>query len=161
MIFVVECRPEAEPHAWFAFDDADFARKVCAGDALQPWEVWDCSSVRELLDLMDETPEAPGVAERFPALCELGRRSGWDTPLYRADHLTGRGAYRPEPVTLLGACVAALAAREGEVRVYPAEPLALAAIDAPDPLYDAPGGWRARMALREQLIATEVLADGY
>jgi hypothetical protein len=72
------------PHAWFAFDDADCARKVCVADPLQPWEVWDCASARELLDLFGRTP---------------------------------------------------------------------------DPRYDAPGGWRARLALRERLTATEMQSD--
>lgn len=162
MIYVVEWPRGAEPHAWFAFDVADLSRKVCESDRLQPWEVWDCASVRELLELLDESPQREGVAERYPALCALGEASGWDTPLYRADHLLGAGVYQPEPVSLYAACLAALKAREGAVRLYADEPVALAAADAPDPLFDEePGGWRARWALREQLIATEALADGH
>lgn len=161
MIFVVQGPVEGAPRAWFAFDEADLLAKVCAEDALPPWEVWDCATVRELLDLVDESPERPGVQERFPAMCALGRHEGWDTPLYRADHLTPRGSYRREPITRLDACLAALRSRGGELRVYGDETAALAAADAPDPWFDREGGWRARRALREQLIATEVLADGH
>jgi hypothetical protein len=162
MIFVVEGRPDAEPQAWFAFDEADLLEKVSAGEDLHSWELWDCTTARELLDLVDESPEHPGVRERFPAMCELGDREGWDTPLYRADLLTGRGLYRREPIACLDACIAALRHRsDGQLRIYADEPSVLAAVDAPDPWFDAPGGWRARHALREQLIATEVLADGY
>jgi hypothetical protein len=161
MIFIVESGEGTEPRAWFAFDEADLLEKACASDALRPWEVWDCATARELLDLVDETPERPGVAERFPAMFALGEREGWDTPLYRADHLIGRGSYRPEPITRLDACLAALRSRGGELRVYGDETSALAAVDAPDPWFDNTTGWRARLALREQLIATEVLADGY
>jgi hypothetical protein len=161
MIFVVEATAGAEPSAWFAFDEADLLEKVCAGSDLQPWEVWDVASARELLDLVDESPDRPGVRERFPAMCALGDREGWDTPLYRADLLIGRGQYQREPIACLQACTAALRSRGGELRLYADEPAALAAVDAPDPWFDAPGGWRARHALREQLIATEVLADGY
>ncbi len=161
MIFVVQGPVEAEPRAWFAFDEADLLEKVCAEDALHPWEVWDCATARELLDLVDESPERPGLQERFPAMFALGEREGWDPPLYRADHLTPRGSYRPEPIPRLDACLAALRSRGGEFRVYGDEAAALIAADAPDPWFDGDGGWRARWALREQLIATEVLADGH
>lgn len=162
MIFVVEGRPDAELQAWFAFDKADLLEKVSAGEDLQPWELWDCTSARELLDRVDESPEHPGVRERFPAMCELGDREGWDTALYRADLLTGRGLYRRKPIARLDACIAALLHRSGgQLRIYADEPAAFSAVDAPDPWFGAPGGWRARPALREQLIATEGLADGY
>lgn len=150
-----------DPQAWFAFDDQDLLHKVSSAVDASPWEIWDCTSARELLDLVDEAPDRPGVHERFPAMWALGEREGWDTPLYRADALLGAGIFRREPVRPLDACIAALRARGGELRVYADEPAALAAADAPDPWFDRPGGWRARWALREQLIATEALADGY
>lgn len=47
----------------------------------------------------------------------------------------------------------------GRCRIYPDEAAAMAAFErAHDPAW-AGEGWRARWALREQLIATEVLAD--
>lgn len=159
MIYVVH-QPEAgEASAWFAFDADDLLRKVAAGDALPAHAVWDCASPRDLLALFDETPDSPGVAERFPGICTLGSEEGWDWPLYRADYLQDAGSYGLEPRRCEDACYAALRARGGQWKFYESEPHALAAVDQPDPLYDAPGGWRARWALRQQLIAVEALAD--
>lgn len=158
MIFVVEMPAGAEPRAWFAYDGEDLLRKVAAGDALQPWEIHDRASPRELLAMFDTTPQDVGVHERFPGLCAMGREHGWDTPLYRADHLLEPGAYRPEPVTLAQACEAALR-RRGACMVCWDESQAMAAFErAHDPAWAGPG-WRARWALREQLVALEVLAD--
>lgn len=164
MIFVVEVPPDAEPHAWFAFDDDDLLRKVAVSLKQEPWDIWDSRSARELLELFDETPEAAGVAERYPGICVLGQEFGWDAPLYRADALAAeaeQGLYSPEPVTPLQACLAALKAAPGDMRLYRDEDTALHAVDAADPLYDRPGGWRARWALRQQLIAVEALADDH
>lgn len=167
MIFIVAAPADRglsdprDPQAWFAFDAQDLLHKVGAAVEAPTWEIWDCTSARELLDLVDEAPDRPGVQARFPAMCALGEREGWDTPLYRADALLGAGVFRREPVAVFDACVAALRGRGGELRVYADEPAALAAADAPDPWFDRPDGWRARWALREQLIATEALADGH
>ena len=47
----------------------------------------------------------------------------------------------------------------GRCRVYPDEAAAMAAFErVDDPVWQG-AGWRARFALREQLIATEVLAE--
>lgn len=159
MIHVVVVPERGEPHAWFAFDEADLLRKVAADDAKAPHEIWDCASARELLELFDETPERDGVAGRFPGICALGAEHGWDLPLFRADYLQPAGLYAPEPVRLVDACRAALRARGGQWRFYEGEPHALVAVDKPDELYDRPGGWRVRWALRQQLIAVEALAD--
>lgn len=161
MIYVVHqpAGTGAEAMAWFAFDADDLLRKVAAADALPAHAIWDRASPRELLALFDETPASPGVAERLPALCALGRQAGWDTPLHRADYLQDAGLYAAEPRRCEDACFAALRARGGQWRFYENEPHALAAVDLPDTLYDAPGGWRARWALRQQLIAVEALAD--
>jgi hypothetical protein len=150
MIFVVEIPPAGpvQARAWFAYGEADFLRKVCADDPLPEWAVYDVVTPRELLDLSDLTPQSSDA-------------HGWDTPLYRADHLLGAGEFRAEPLTPLQAGMAALAARGGGWRVYGSEDSAMAAADAPDTLFDAPGGWRARHALREQLIAVEALADDH
>ncbi|MFO1276405.1 hypothetical protein [Sphaerotilus uruguayifluvii] len=163
MIFVVEV-PEAGPaqsRAWFAYGELDFLRKVCAGDALPEWEVFDVATPRELLDLADRVPESPDARQACPAVCGLADAHGWDTPLYRADHLLGAGHFQAQAVSPLQAGLAALQARGGQWRVYGSEDVAMAAVDAADALFDAPGGWRARHALREQLIATEALADDH
>lgn len=165
MIFVVEMPPEREPQAWFAFDDEDLLRKVAVAVGSEPWEVWDERSPRELLEMAEATPETPGAAERFPALFALGVTHGWDTTLVRADFVDAPdddpGLYRAAAITPLEAAVAALQSQGGPMRLYRSEDIALSAVDLPDPLYDAPGGWRARLALRQQLIATEVLADDH
>ena len=159
MIYVVHVGADGAAQAWFAFDEADLLRKVCAADARKQHEIWDCASARELLEVFDETPAGADVEQRWPGIVALGREHGWDTPLFRADYLQPPGLYAPEPVRLVDACRAALRARGGQWRFYEGERHALHAVDAPDPLYDAPGGWRARWALRQQLIAVEALAD--
>ncbi len=159
MIYVVEAPPQGEARAWFAFDEDDLLRKVAAGDARAAHEIWDSASARELLELFGEHPEAVGVDERYPGIHALGVESGWDTPLFRADYLQEPGLYVPERTRLIDACRAALRARGGEWRFYEGEQHALIAVDKPDALYDRAGGWRARWALRQQLIAVEALAD--
>lgn len=159
MIFVVEQPDQGAARAWFAYNDDDFLRKVCAQDSLPDWAVFDVATPRELLDMTDRTPDSPDARRACPALCALADDHGWDTPLYRADHLLGNGHFRAEPVSVLDAGMAALTQRGGQWRIYGNEQVAMAAIDRPDPLFDAPGGWRARWALREQLIAVEALAD--
>lgn len=161
MIFIVEQPESAPPRCWFAYGEEDFLRKVCAGDPLPAWEVHDIVSARELLEMTGRPADDPALPEALPALWALAATHGWDTPLYRADHLLGAGQLQPEPVSPLQAGWAALRARGGQWRLYGDEAAALAAADAPDPLFDAPGGWRARWALREQLMAVEVLADGH
>ena len=158
MIFVIELPASAEPRAWFAYDATDLLTKVAAADPLPLWQIHDCISARELLELADETPAAPGIETRHPAVCALAAEHGWDRPLYRADHLLAPGTYRTEPVSEAAAAEAALRAR-GEGRIYWSEAQATAAFErADDPAWQG-GGWRAHRALREQLIALEVLAD--
>lgn len=159
MIYVVEAPPQGNARAWFAFDEGDLLRKVAADDTKAAHEIWDSASARELLELFDESPRNPGVDERYPGIHLLGIEFGWETPLFRADYLQEPGLYVPEPVRLVDACRAALRARGGEWRFYEGEQHALIAVDKPDELYDRTGGWRARWALRQQLIAVEALAD--
>lgn len=159
MIFVVEQPEQGAARAWFAYDEADFLRKVCAQDPLPDWQVYDVATPRELLELTDRTPDSADARSACPAICALADAHGWDTPLYRADHLLGAGQFRPELVGVLDAGLAALTQRGGQWRVYGSEQVAMAAADQPDALYDTPTGWRARWALREQLIAVEALAD--
>lgn len=158
MIFVVEMPVLAAPRCWFAYVDADLLAKVVATDPLPAWGVHDCASARELLELLGGEPRATDVAVRFPGLSAMAAAHGWDTPLYRADHLLEPGCYRAEVISAADASAAALRAR-GDCRIYWTEAEATAAFErADDPAWQQ-GGWRARWALREQLIALEVLAD--
>ena len=124
------------------------------------WEVFDVMTPRELLELSDRTPESADARSVSPAVCELAEQHGWDTPLFRADHLLGAGTLRPEPVTPMEAGLAAAAApwravarlwqrrhRDGRRR-SPGCALRCAPV----------AGARAG-ALREQLVAVEALAD--
>lgn len=159
MFYALEWPEGAEPRAWFAYEPADLLAKVADGDALQAHEIWDCASPRELLEAFDTTPEAPGVAERWPGICALASDHGWDTMLYRADHLRGRGHFGPEPVSIVEACAAAMRARRGGRLWTDAAQAVIAFENDADPLW-AGAGWKARWALHEQLVATDVLADG-
>ncbi|WP_370869385.1 hypothetical protein [Variovorax ginsengisoli] len=171
MIHVVELPQQGDPRAWFAYDDDDFARKVAATDALQAWEIHDALTARDLLESACDGPEGafanagPGAPvdvatrERFPAICALGDAHGWDTPLYRADHLLGRGVLRAEPVAERDALSAALAARGGLSCVYWNDRDAIGAFEGADPRLAGKERWWARRALYEQLVELEVLAD--
>jgi hypothetical protein len=158
MIFVLELPAAAEPRAWFAYDVADLLGKVAANDALPLWQIHDRISARELLEMADDSPSKAGAEQRHPALWALARDHGWDTPLYRADHLLPPGTYQVDAVSEAVAAAAALQAR-GTCRIYWTESEATAAFErAADPVWQG-SGWRARWALRDQLVALEVLAD--
>ncbi len=156
MIYIVEFPEQGRASAWFAFEQQDFVRKVCAGDARHDWEIFDVVSPRELLEMLDTTPEAAGVRDQFPAICSLADLHGWDTALYRADYLLGAGVYQAEAVSESAACAAALAQRVKAIRVYWSDTEATAALEN-DPIFDSRDGFWGREALREQLIALEVL----
>ena len=157
MIYVIEMPEGARPLAWFAYDEADFMRKVAASDPLAAEEIHDTLTARELLEFDGREPDADTRAQ-FPALCALGDAHGWDTALYRADYLLGRGMCRPEPVALRDAATAALAAR-GACIVYFSDTEALAAFEGADARLAGDANWHRRRALYEQLVALEVLAD--
>lgn len=159
MIYVLELPRQGDPRAWFAYDDADLARKVAAADPLQPWEIHDEMSARELLEANGHAPGGPRARACFPALCALGEAHGWDTPLFRADHLLGRGVLRAEPVSAREALAAALAARGEGCCIYWSDLEALRAFEGGDPRIAGAAQWRARRALQEQLVALDVLAD--
>jgi hypothetical protein len=156
MIYVVEFPELGRARSWFAFDADDFARKVYASDEREEWEIFDVVTVRELLDGVGETPGSLTANARFPAIYHLGWRHGWDTPLYRADSLLGAGCFQPEPVSESDACAAALAQRVTLCRVYWSDSDATAALER-EPLFDGGDGYWGREALREQLVALEVL----
>lgn len=168
MIFVVEVPHVGDAHAWFAFDGEDLLSKVVIDDPLQSWEIYDTTTVRELFSMVGEVPDSAQARSAFPGMCRLADEFGLDTPLYRADHLIGRGCYQPEAVRMEAACASALQARVGAtpddgplkaLRIYWSEPQAVLAIEGQDPFFASEGGWRARHALREQLLSLDVLAD--
>lgn len=156
MIYVVEFPDSGRARAWFAFDADDFARKVYASDTRKAWEIFDVVTVRELLEGLDRTPESAGLGAEFPALHGLGKRHGWDTPLYRADYLLGEGVLQAQAVSEADACRAALVGRAGTCLVYWSDTEAVAACEG-DPVFDSRKGIWGREALREQLVSLEVL----
>jgi hypothetical protein len=159
VIYVVEVPEKGDPQAWFAYDDDDFARKVAASDPLEPWEIHDQLTARDLLEAAGHaTPDAAAQAAA-PAICALGGEHGWNTPLYRADHLLGRGVLRSEPVSRRDALAGALAARGGLNCIYWDDRQAIGAFEGADPRIAGKEKWWARRALYEQLVALEVLAD--
>ena len=95
----------------------------------------------------------------FPSVCALGDEHGWDTLLYRADHLLGRGVLSAQRVEESDALQAALAARPGEYRIYWSDQEAVLATEGADEWLCAPARWRARHALHQQLLSLDVLAD--
>jgi hypothetical protein len=159
MIFVVELLAQGDPRAWFAYDDEDFARKVAAFDPLEPWEIHDELTARDLLEAAGHAAPDDRARAGSPAICALGDTHGWDTLLYRADHLLGRGVLRPEPVAEREALAGALAARGGQSCIYWNERDAIGAFEGADPRLAGPERWWARRALYEQLVALDVLAD--
>lgn len=164
MIHVLEMPEHGEPKAWFAYDNDDLAIKVAADDALQAFEIFDVLTPRDLLESVghDDLTEAARAA--FPAISALGDAHGWDTLLYRADHLLGRGVFSATPVLPREALTAALQARFGDLHatqlsIYWNDADAMGAFEGADPLICTPANWQARHMLREQLLALELLAD--
>ena len=159
MIYVIECPPAGEPIAWFAYHLADLGRKVAARDPLEAWEIHDEVTPRALLEALGHEQVDEAARAAFPSVCALGDQHGWDTTLYRADHLLGRGVLSPDSVDEKAALLAALAARPGECRVYWSDQEAVLATEGADDWLCAKERWRARHALHQQLLSLEVLAD--
>lgn len=153
MIHVVEVPWQGRPLAWFAFDADDLIGKIRVRRAAPGRCLHAVASARELLAASDAATGAPP-----DWIAALVSRYGWDRPLYRADALLEPGLYQPEPVSALHAHLAALAAPLRSCRLHPDDESALAALYG-DPLYQDREGFYRHMALREQLIALEVLAD--
>ncbi len=156
MIHVIEFPDEGRVHAWFAFGMEDFLRKVYASDARRDYEIFDVVTPCELLEMQGKTPGEDGVRDAFPAICSLGDVHGWDTPLYRADYLLGDGMLEINAVGETDACLAALAKRNREIRVYWSDVEATAALER-EPVFQSRDGYWAREALREQLVSLEIL----
>lgn len=160
MIYVVECPPAAEPRAWFAYHLADLSRKIATAAGCEAWELFDEVTPRALLDALGHEQVDTAAREAFPSVCALGDQFGWDTTLYRADHLLGRGVLSPDPVDERAALLASLGAcGGGEFRVYWNDQDAVLATEGADEWLCARERWRARHALHQQLLSLEVLAD--
>jgi hypothetical protein len=160
MIYVVEFPHESRPKAWFAFDQDDFIRKVRAARIQDASTIFEAGSPRSWLGSVGLTPETASANDTHGWIFELAINHGWDTSLYRADHLLGPGVYQTQPVSEFDACIAALGSDLQACRVYLSDNAATAALYS-DPVYDVREGFHAHMALREQLIALEVIADDY
>ncbi|MDP2026619.1 hypothetical protein [Sulfuriferula sp.] len=158
MIYIVEIPHQKRPHAWFAFSREDFVRKVRATRAREGWVIFETLSARERLAALGMQPGTPDAAQMHADLFELARNHGWDTPLYRADHVFGQGVWQAEAVDEFEACVDTLAHDLKTCRVHLSDELAIGALQS-DPLYDKYEGFYAHMALREQLVAMEALED--
>jgi hypothetical protein len=153
MIHVLEVPSIGRPRAWFAFDEADLMGKIRAAWAQPEGQIYAVASPRELLAVDGGSAEA---APRW--ITALAEQHGWDTALYRADALLGHSSWQAEPVSELRASIAALVDTLQTCRLYPDDDIALDALYR-DPLYQGRDGFYAHMALRDQLIALEVLAD--
>lgn len=158
MILAVEVPQNGGPSCWFAFDEADFIHKVRLARKNVDGVVFGIETPRRLLSAHGASPDSPGVHEQHSDLLELAATYGWDASLYRADYLLAPGHYQAEEVSEFVAHVALLAHGLKACRVYLDEEHAMESLYA-DPLYEGRGGFYAHMALREQLIALEVISD--
>ena len=150
MILTLEIPQQGRPRCWFAFNEEDFIRKVRATRTANNAVIFQSGSARELIAA--RAPQPP------VELLQMVATHGWDVPLYRADYLLACGHYQTEQVSEFEACVAAVAHDLAKCRVYLDEEQAMDALDN-EPLYWDSSGYAAHLALREQLIALEVIAD--
>lgn len=159
MIYVVEIPHTGKPKAWFAFNADDFERKVRAGKVGDPRTIFLAQSPREQLAALGLDPDAPDAPAAAPDIFARAEQHGWDTPWYRADYLLEEpGAWEVEPVEVLEAYAAAASDGLASCRIYLSDQAAETALYK-DPLYQGREGFYAHIALREQLIALEVIAD--
>jgi hypothetical protein len=158
MILTLEIPLQGKPNCWFAFDEDDFIRKVQATRQPAQGVIFSADTPRELLSAQGWTPECTEPGDRHADLLQLAAAHGWDTPLYRADYLLAPGHYQVEDVSEFIAHVAAVAQGLQTCRVYRDEEQAMDALYG-DSLYAGSEGFYAHMALREQLIALEVISD--
>jgi len=158
MILVIEIPRVGKPGCWFAFDEADFVRKVRLTRKAIDGVVFQIETPRRLLAARGASSDSPGAQEQHADLVQLAAANGWDANVYRADYLLAPGHYQSEEVSEFLAHVALLAQGLKACRVYPDEEQAMDSLYG-DPLYEGREGFYAHMALREQLIALEVISD--
>ena len=155
MIHIVEIDQKHHAHAWFAFDEADFIRKVHVDHDRRPGKViYDKTTARQLL-----AASHAGEPHKSPDCYKLAAQYGWDVTLYRADYLLGHGIYQAEPVSELRAYLAAVASAS-DFRIYPDDDTAADEIDR-DPLFKTKEGLDAFFKLRSQLVEMEILAENF
>lgn len=158
MILTVEIPHTGKPSCWFAFSEDDFIRKAKVAKSDVAGIVYGVNTPRELLAAQGSVPDAAGLANSQPGIVSLANEYGWDTPLYRADYLLAPGLYQAEEVSEFVAHVAVVAKDLKACRIYQDEEQAMDCLYK-DPLYAGKEGFYAHMALREQLIALEVMSD--
>lgn len=160
MIYIVEVPHEGRPRAWFAFDPQDFTSKVQAARNRADWIIYTEETPRQRLEMTGDTLDTPGARDIHADIFARADQYGWDTVLYRADYLLDHGLYQIDPVSELEAYVAAIAQDLKTCRVYLSDDDASDALYK-DPLFQGRDGFYAHMALRDQLISLEVIADEY
>lgn len=158
MILTVAIPHTGKPSCWFAYNEDDFIRKVKVASADVTGVIFNVVTPRELLAAQGRVPDSAGLQDQQAEILAMADAHGWDTPLYRADYLLAPGLYQTEPVSEFVAHVAVLAQELRACRVYRDEEQAMDALYA-DALYAGKEGFYAHMALREQLIALEVMSD--
>jgi hypothetical protein len=158
MILTVEIPHEGKPSCWFAFNEDDFIRKVKVAKGDAAGVIFSINTPRELLAAQGTVPDAAGLHDNQPGIVSLANEYGWDTPLYRADYLLAPGLYQIDEVSEFVAHVAVVAQGLKACRIYQDEEQAMDSLYK-DPLYAGKDGFYAHMALRDQLIALEVMSD--
>lgn len=158
MLYVVEIPHEGRPKSWFAFDQDDLMRKVHAAKTESNQIVYCTTTAREQLDKLGTATDNPDVNAERNLLLKLIEQQGGDTVLYRADYLLGSDVFQAEAVSELDACITALATDLKFCRIYSSETAAVNALYN-DPIFDPEAEFYTHMALREQLIAMEVITD--
>jgi len=158
MLYVVEIPHEGRPKSWFAFDQADLMRKVYAAKTESNQTVYGTTTAGEQLEKLGAATGNPDADAERSQLLKLIEQHGGDTVLYRADYLLGSNVYQAEAVSELDACVTALATDLKLCRIFGSETAAVNALYN-DPIFDPNKEFYNHMALREQLIAMEVISD--
>jgi hypothetical protein len=151
MIHIVEIDEQNHARVWFAFDEADFVRKVQANLApASEYIIFEQTTPQQLLHSKHASAETVSA---------LVVQFGADTTIYRADYLLGPSVYQVEPVSALRASMAAVASAH-DFRVYSSDEDAAEELDR-DPLYKSKQGFDAALKLRAQLVEMEVIAEDF
>ncbi len=159
MIYVVQMPKAGRPHAWFAFDKDDFKRKVnahCNDDRV----IFKSATAREVLQEAGLNPDWPTASEDYPEVYRAAAQKGWGAALYRADYYTGDHRYTENPIDEWDAYAAAIGNPEDDCRIYGSDASAVHALYH-DPFFQQRESFYAQLALREQLVALEVIAEDF
>lgn len=159
MIYVVQMPKAGRPHAWFAFDKDDFKRKVYA-HCNDEGVIFRSATAREVLTEAGLDPEGSLASADYPEVFRAAARKGWGAMLYRADYYTGHHRYTEEPIDEWEAYAAAIGNPEDDCRIYGSDASAVNALYH-DPFFQRRESFYAHLALREQLVALEVIAEDF